>query len=132
MGRAIHVPRPVSGETLDELSGHWSLQIFPEKKAPRDWSIRVFPLKFIRATALSCEQGKTNRDEPLFLVDVLIFFIFSARGGERGVRGAGGGGGAIFIENPRRGGVSPGGGWGRGARRVLLRIGEFGGGGGGG
>ena len=33
-----------------------------------------------------------------------IFYFFSARGGERGVRGAGAGD-LFFIENPRRGGV---------------------------
>ena len=50
-------------------------------------------------------------------MDVSIFFIFSGREGEGGVRGAGSGGGSgsLFIENPRRGaGVQEGegpGGW---------------------
>ena len=60
-----------------------------------------------------------------------IFFIFSARGRGRGSlrRREGGGGFGLFIENPRRGGVSSG----RGAEgpgRFMRQIGAFGGGGG--
>ena len=31
------------GELLTNFQGHWSIQIFPENKAPRDWSIRISP-----------------------------------------------------------------------------------------
>ena len=41
--RAIHGPMPVSGETLTNFQGHWSIQSSPENKAPRDWSIRTSP-----------------------------------------------------------------------------------------
>ena len=39
-----------------------------------------------------------------------IFFIFSARGGQRGAQGARSGGGRCFSEKPRRGAGFPGGG----------------------
>ena len=43
LGRAIHGPIPVSGETFDEPSGPWVHTHFSqnENKAPRDWSIRI-------------------------------------------------------------------------------------------
>ena len=68
------------------------------------------------------------------LVDVSdIFYFFSARGREGGVRGAGrvGGGGDFFLENPRRGGGGLPGGWGGGRARGREGVcGELGGGGG--
>ena len=42
MERAIHGRIPVSGS----IQGHWSIQIFPENKEPRDWSVWI-PLRFI-------------------------------------------------------------------------------------
>ena len=64
-----------------------------------------------------------------YLVNVSdIFYFFSARGGEGGVRGAGVGGEDFLAENPRRGGLRAGGGGGaRGPEGVCAK---FGGGGG--
>ena len=29
------------GKLLTNFQGHWSMQLFPENKAPRDWSLRI-------------------------------------------------------------------------------------------
>ena len=43
LGRAIHGPMPVSGETFDEFSGPLVHTDFAENKAPSDWYIWMSP-----------------------------------------------------------------------------------------
>ena len=59
-------------------------------------------------------------------MDVSDIFFFLVGEGEGGVRGFGGGEGRFCIENPRRGGVTGGGGAGRVS---AANWGSFGGGG---
>ena len=36
-------PYQSQGKHLTNFQGHWSMQIFPESKAPRDWSMWISP-----------------------------------------------------------------------------------------
>ena len=70
-----------------------------------------------------------GQDSQLFLVDVSdIFYFFSAREGEGGVRGAGRGWGSVFNSKSQEGGVQDGRGQGAGGG-VCGEFGNLGGGG---
>ena len=59
LGRTIHGPMPTN------FHGHWSMQIFPENKAARDWSIWILAEIRMDQWLLKSESSGLHRHQTI-------------------------------------------------------------------